>query len=186
MIAVPPTARARSRPPKWYGRRRALIVLLRSKRPDAEIALCFASFGTYERSIQGTHQSLSDLGVGVYLVQEGGAIERAVRTGFGRSRRRRPTTQRTGPRRCRMTGDLLRASVAMAPHGTWRPFAKLSTTSKQNLSSSDWRPTRCGPMWTGRGTSCAGSMVTFIREGPTREALAIWWPPGPGCERIGD
>ena len=72
-----PTNQAR----QWFSHALLSAMLLRSKRPDAEIALCFPSFGTYERLIQRTRQSLSNLGVGVYLVQEGGAIKETVPRG---------------------------------------------------------------------------------------------------------
>jgi hypothetical protein len=48
------------------------MMLLRSKRPDAEIAICFPDFPTYRALASKTAVSFQLLGFGVYFVSENG------------------------------------------------------------------------------------------------------------------
>jgi hypothetical protein len=49
-------------------------MLLRHRRPDAEIAICFPRFKTYESLLERTRQSFELLGFGVHLVAEDGSV----------------------------------------------------------------------------------------------------------------
>ncbi|WP_211475157.1 hypothetical protein [Collimonas humicola] len=67
---TPPTSQAR----QWYSHALLSIMRLREKWPVAEVALCFPDFPTYRALIDGTRSSLELLGVGVYLISEGGGV----------------------------------------------------------------------------------------------------------------
>jgi hypothetical protein len=54
------------------------MMLLRDKRPDAEIAICFPRFTTYENLVKRTSVSFTLLGFGVYFVNEGGVVDLAL------------------------------------------------------------------------------------------------------------
>jgi hypothetical protein len=64
-----PTNQAR----QWFSHALLGMMLLRNRRPDAEIAICFPNFKTYESLIARTHLSFELLGSGVYLVSESGS-----------------------------------------------------------------------------------------------------------------
>ena len=49
-------------------------MLLRERRPDAEIAGCFPDFGTYRSLIKRTAALFALLGFGVYCVSETGVV----------------------------------------------------------------------------------------------------------------
>ena len=51
------------------------MMLLRDKRPDAEIAIAFPRFTTYENLAQRTMVSFGLLGFGVYFVNENGSVD---------------------------------------------------------------------------------------------------------------
>lgn len=53
------------------------MMLLRDKRPDAEIAITFPRFTTYEGLVQRTTVSFGLLGFGIYLVDEDGSLDLA-------------------------------------------------------------------------------------------------------------
>lgn len=66
-----PTNQAR----QWFSHALLGMMLLRDKRPDAEIAICFPRFITYEKLVQRTEVSFGLLGFGVYFVNEGGSVD---------------------------------------------------------------------------------------------------------------
>jgi hypothetical protein len=53
-------------------------MLLRDKRPDAEIAICVPRFTTYENLVRRTQVSFGLLGSGVYLVNEDSSVDLAL------------------------------------------------------------------------------------------------------------
>lgn len=63
-----PTNQARH----WFSHALLGMMLLRDKRPDAEIAICFPRFTTYENLVDRTQVSFGLLGFGVYFVSEDG------------------------------------------------------------------------------------------------------------------
>jgi hypothetical protein len=65
-----PTNQAR----QWFSHALLGMMLLRHRRPDAEIAICFPRFGTYESLLERTKLSFDLLGFGVYLVAEDGSV----------------------------------------------------------------------------------------------------------------
>jgi hypothetical protein len=69
-----PTNQAR----QWFSHALLGMMLLRDKRPDAEIAICFPRFTTYENLVKRTSVSFTLLGFGVYFVNEGGAVDLAL------------------------------------------------------------------------------------------------------------
>ena len=66
-----PTNQAR----QWFSHALLGMMLLRDRRPDAEIAICFPRFTTYENLVKRTAVSFTLLGFGVYFVNEGGAVD---------------------------------------------------------------------------------------------------------------
>jgi hypothetical protein len=66
-----PTNQAR----QWFSHALLGMMLLRDKRPDAEIALCFPRFTTYEKLVRRTQVSFGLLGFGVYFVNEDGSVD---------------------------------------------------------------------------------------------------------------
>jgi len=65
-----PTNQAR----QWFSHALLGMMLMRDKRPDAEIAIAFPNFETYRRLVDRTSKSFSLLGFGVYLVAEDGSV----------------------------------------------------------------------------------------------------------------
>jgi hypothetical protein len=63
---------------QWFSHALLGMMLLRDRRPDAEIALAFPRFGTYENLVARTHLSFGMLGFGVYFVDEDGQVELVV------------------------------------------------------------------------------------------------------------
>jgi len=49
-------------------------MMLRDKRPDAEIALCFPDFQTYRALAARTRLSFERLGFGVYFIAKDGTV----------------------------------------------------------------------------------------------------------------
>lgn len=68
-----PTNQAR----QWFSHALLSMMLLRNKRPDAEIAICFPRFVTYENLVQRTEVSFGLLGFGVYFVNQDGSADLA-------------------------------------------------------------------------------------------------------------
>jgi hypothetical protein len=66
-----PTSQAR----QWFSHALLGMMLLRDKRPDAEITIAFPRFATYENLVQRTKASFGLLGFGVYLVNEDGSVD---------------------------------------------------------------------------------------------------------------
>jgi hypothetical protein len=66
-----PTNQAR----QWFSHALLGMMLLRDKRPDAEIAIAFPRFKTYEHLVQRTMVSFGLLGFGVYFVNENGSVD---------------------------------------------------------------------------------------------------------------
>ena len=69
-----PTNQAR----QWFSHALLGMMLLRDKRPDAEIAIAFPRFTTYENLVERTKMSFGLLGFGVYLVNENGSADLAL------------------------------------------------------------------------------------------------------------
>lgn len=69
-----PTNQAR----QWFSHALLGMMLLRDRRPDAEIAICFPDFPTYRTLVARTKVSFGLLGFGVYLVAESGSVTLAV------------------------------------------------------------------------------------------------------------
>lgn len=69
-----PAAQAR----QWFSHALLGMMLLRDKRPDAEIALAFPRFPTYEKLVERTRVSFGLLGFGVYFVEDGGFVDLAL------------------------------------------------------------------------------------------------------------
>ena len=63
---------------QWFSHALLGMMLLRDRRPDAEIAACFPDFGTYRSLIKRTTASFALLGFGVYLVSEAGVVTLAL------------------------------------------------------------------------------------------------------------
>lgn len=61
-----PTNQAR----QWFSHALLGMMLLRDRRPDAEIAICLPDFPTYRKLVDRTKLSFHLLGFGVYLVGE--------------------------------------------------------------------------------------------------------------------
>jgi hypothetical protein len=66
-----PTNQAR----QWFSHALLGTMLLRGKRPDAEVALAFPRFKTYESLVERTRFSFDLLGFGVYLVSDSGSAD---------------------------------------------------------------------------------------------------------------
>lgn len=66
-----PTNQAR----QWFSHALLGMMLLRDMRPDAEIAICFPRFTTYENLVRRTSVSFTLLGFGVYFVNDGGSVD---------------------------------------------------------------------------------------------------------------
>ncbi len=66
-----PTNQAR----QWFSHALLGMMLLRDKRPDAEIAIACPRFTTYENLVQRTMVSFGLLGFGVYFVNENGSVD---------------------------------------------------------------------------------------------------------------
>lgn len=66
-----PTNQAR----QWFSHALLGMMLLRDKRPDAEIAICFPRYTTYENLVRRTSVSFGLLGFGVYFVNADGAVD---------------------------------------------------------------------------------------------------------------
>ena len=66
-----PTNQAR----QWFSHALLGMMLLRDKRPDAEIAIAFPRFKTYENLVERTKVSFGRLGFGVYFVNENGSVD---------------------------------------------------------------------------------------------------------------
>jgi hypothetical protein len=65
-----PTNQAR----QWFSHALLAAMLLRHKRPDAEIALCFPDFQTYRTLASRTRRSFVLLGFGIYFVAKDGKV----------------------------------------------------------------------------------------------------------------
>jgi hypothetical protein len=65
-----PTNQAR----QWFSHALLAMMLLRHKRPDAEIALCFPDFKTYRALAERTRRSFELLGFGIYFVGKDGGV----------------------------------------------------------------------------------------------------------------
>ena len=65
-----PTNQAR----QWFSHALLGMMLLRHRRADAEIAICFPEFKTYHSLVERTRLSFELLGFGVYFVSENGAV----------------------------------------------------------------------------------------------------------------
>jgi hypothetical protein len=65
-----PTNQAR----QWFSHALLGMMLLRHRRPDAEIAICFPDFLTYRSLVERTRGSFALLGFGVYFVSEDGRV----------------------------------------------------------------------------------------------------------------
>ncbi len=63
---------------QWFSHALLGMMLLRDRRPDAEIAISFPRFPTYENLVARTQVSFDLLGFGVYLVGEDGDVDLAV------------------------------------------------------------------------------------------------------------
>lgn len=72
---TPPTNQAR----QWFSHALLGMMLLRDRRPDAEIAICFPRFTTYENLVKRTALSFALLGFGVYFVNEDGGVDLVVK-----------------------------------------------------------------------------------------------------------
>ena len=59
---------------QWFSHALLGMMLLRDRRSDAEIAICFPRFKTYEALVARTRASFDLLGFGVYFVDEDGAV----------------------------------------------------------------------------------------------------------------
>lgn len=59
----------------WFSNALLGMMLLRDKRPDAEIAIAFPRFNTYENLVARTNVSFGLLGFGVYFVNENGSVD---------------------------------------------------------------------------------------------------------------
>lgn len=59
---------------QWFSHALLGMMLLRQRRPDAEIAICFPRFKTYKSLLERTRLSFELLGFGVYLVAEDGSV----------------------------------------------------------------------------------------------------------------
>ena len=59
---------------QWFSHALLSMMLLRHKRVDAEIAICFPDFPTYRSLVQRTTVSFGLLGFGVYFVAESGDV----------------------------------------------------------------------------------------------------------------
>lgn len=70
-----PTNQAR----QWFSHALLGMMLLRHRRPDAEIAICFPRFKTYESLLERTRLSFELLGFGVYLVGKDGSVDQWLR-----------------------------------------------------------------------------------------------------------
>lgn len=66
-----PTNQAR----QWFSHALLAMMLLRQKRPDAEIAICLPDFPTYRSLVNRTARSFQLLGFGVYFVPENGDVK---------------------------------------------------------------------------------------------------------------
>ena len=60
---------------QWFSHALLGMMLMRDKRPDAEIAIALPVFGTYATLIARTTASFKLLGFGVYLVALDGTVE---------------------------------------------------------------------------------------------------------------
>lgn len=69
-----PTNQAR----QWFSHALLGMMLLRDRRPDAEIAICFPDFQTYRTLVERTEVSFGLLGFGVYFVAEDGTARLQV------------------------------------------------------------------------------------------------------------
>jgi hypothetical protein len=63
---------------QWFSHALLGMMLMRDKRPDAEIAIALPAFDTYRRLITRTSKSFTLLGFGVYLVAEDGSVSLPV------------------------------------------------------------------------------------------------------------
>ncbi len=63
---------------QWFSHALLGMMLMRDKRPDAEIAIALPDFETYRRLITRTSKSFTLLGFGVYLVAEDGSVSLPV------------------------------------------------------------------------------------------------------------
>jgi len=62
----------------WFSHALLGMMLLRDKRPDAEIAICFPRFTTYENLVHRTEVSFGLLGFGVYFVNADRSVDLAL------------------------------------------------------------------------------------------------------------
>lgn len=70
-----PTNQAR----QWFSHALLGTILLRDKRPDAEIAIAFPRFKTNENRVERTKVPFGLLGFGVYFVNENGSVMATVK-----------------------------------------------------------------------------------------------------------
>ncbi len=74
----PKPTRPASQARQWFSHALLAMMTMRSKEPQAEIALCFPEFPTYSRLLGRSDGSLELLGVGYYSVHEDGSVERML------------------------------------------------------------------------------------------------------------
>lgn len=63
---------------QWFSHALLGMMLLRHRRPDAEVAICLPDFQTYQSLVDRTRRSFVLLGFGVYLVAQNGTVKLAV------------------------------------------------------------------------------------------------------------
>lgn len=63
---------------QWFSHALLGMMLLRHRRPEAEIAICFPAFKTYESLLERTRLSFELLAFGVYLLAEEGTVRLAI------------------------------------------------------------------------------------------------------------
>lgn len=64
---------------QWFSHALLAAMLMRGREPAALIAFGFPDFGTFRSLIQRSESSLSRLGIGVFLVNEAGAVMERLR-----------------------------------------------------------------------------------------------------------
>ena len=72
---LPKPTQPASQARQWFSHSLLGLILLRDRRPDAEIAVCFPAFTTYESLVKRTRHFFELLGFGVYLVGEDGSVQ---------------------------------------------------------------------------------------------------------------
>jgi len=75
---MPKPTQPASQARQWFSHALLGMMLLRDRRPDAEIAICFPRYTTYENLVRRVAVSFDLLGFGVYFVDEDGTVDLAV------------------------------------------------------------------------------------------------------------